>query len=76
MPGVDGCEFARRLRAAAARPPLLIAVTGLASEWSQQRAYAAGFALYLVKPVAPAELVALLRQCEQARDEAVHPAAY
>jgi CheY-like chemotaxis protein len=76
MPGVDGCEFAHRLRGVAARPPLLVAVTGLSTDRSQQRASAAGFALYLVKPVAPAGLVTLLRQCEQARgDETPNPTA-
>jgi CheY-like chemotaxis protein len=68
MPGVDGYEVARRLRAGhTARPPILIAVTALGHAWGGTPARAAEFHLYLTKPVPPAELVAVLRQCDQAR---------
>ena len=69
MPGVDGCEFARRLLAAAAssHPPLLIAITEPNTDWDRQRASAAGFVLYLTKPVPPGELINVVRQCVQAR---------
>ena len=60
MPGVDGFEVVRRLRAMDA-PPVLVAVTGLGSEYDRQRAGEAGFTCYLVKPVPPQELVAELR---------------
>ena len=66
MPGVDGFEVAHQLRAGD-HPPVLVAVTGLKSDWDRQRAHDAGFALYLVKPVAPEELVTIVRQCGQAR---------
>jgi CheY-like chemotaxis protein len=46
MPDVDGFEVARRLRAMDV-PPVLVAVTGLGSDWDRQRAYEAGFVLYL-----------------------------
>jgi CheY-like chemotaxis protein len=77
MPGVDGCEFARRLLATAAtsRPPLLIAITGRDTDWDRQRAFAAGFVLYLTKPVPPDELINVIRQCADSRNEASHPAA-
>ena len=47
LPGMDGCELARKLRA---RPhcPLLIAYTGHPEE--RRRAMKAGFAAFLVKP--------------------------
>jgi CheY-like chemotaxis protein len=66
VPPTDGYEVARRLRALhPLRPPILIAVTGLTESWNQDRAAAAGFMVYLVKPVPPAELVSLLKQCEE-----------
>jgi signal transduction histidine kinase/CheY-like chemotaxis protein len=51
MPGMDGYEVARRLRAAATEPrPLLIALTGYGAEEDLQRAQAAGFDAHFVKP--------------------------
>jgi CheY-like chemotaxis protein len=70
MPGVDGFEAARRL-GELARPPFLIAVTGRPMNWDRGRAFAAGFQIYLTKPVPPGELVDLLRQCEHAHAEKV-----
>jgi CheY-like chemotaxis protein len=68
MPVVDGCEVARRLLALRLpRAPILIAVTGMTAAGDREQAAAAGFLLYLVKPVPPDELVSLLRQCEQGR---------
>jgi CheY-like chemotaxis protein len=61
MPGMDGYEVAKRLRA---RDPgvKLVALTG----WSQvediQRTRAAGFADHLSKPVSPTALTAVLRR--------------
>jgi PAS domain S-box-containing protein len=62
MPGMDGHEAARRLRAH--RHPdrafRLIAVTGWGQEEDRQRAREAGFDEHLVKPVGVAELKAVL----------------
>jgi two-component system OmpR family response regulator len=66
MTGVDGYEVARQLQTMDA-PPLLVAVTGLGSDWDRQRAHEAGFTLYLTKPVPPEELVMVVRQCGQSR---------
>ncbi|HVL13232.1 MAG TPA: response regulator [Gemmata sp.] len=66
MPGVDGFQLARRLKDLPAAP-LLVAVTGRTSDADRERAGRAGFAAYLVKPVPPAELLDLVRLCEQAR---------
>jgi two-component system, sensor histidine kinase len=59
LPGIDGYEVARQLRASLPAV-LLVAVTGYGLPEDQQRAYAAGFDLYLVKPVDLAMLSLLL----------------
>jgi CheY-like chemotaxis protein len=62
MPGMDGCELARRIRL---HPSLddsvLVAVTGYADEAHRRLGRAAGFDRYLVKPVEPAAMEELLR---------------
>ena len=59
LPGIDGYEVARRVRAAGARM-LLIALTGYGRPEDKQRALDAGFDAHLVKPVDPDELSALI----------------
>ena len=60
LPGLDGYEVARRLRASGRRQPILIALTGHASPEDEARARAAGFDAHMVKPVDIERLVALL----------------
>ena len=61
LPGVDGYEFARRLRAEPRlRPCLLVAVTGYGEARDRQRGAEAGFAHYLTKPADPREIERLL----------------
>jgi PAS domain S-box-containing protein len=61
MPGMDGYEAARRLRANHPGCPFrLIAVTGWGQEEDRQRVREAGFDEHLVKPVRVAELKAVL----------------
>jgi signal transduction histidine kinase len=61
LPGMDGLEVARRVRARAAqRRPLIIAITGLGRDEDRQRSIAAGFDHHLIKPIDPARLTALL----------------
>jgi PAS domain S-box-containing protein len=61
MPGMDGYELARRLRASALDPrPVLIAVTGWGTEKDKDKAMAAGFDRHLTKPVDPDRLVELI----------------
>ncbi len=63
LPGIDGYEVARRVRARDARRPVLIALTGYGQPEDRRRAAEAGFDEMLVKPVDPtalAELVATL----------------
>lgn len=67
LPGMDGNQLARCLRA---MPELayttLIAVTGYGNKFSRERALAAGFDHYFVKPADPVALVALLNRIRTA----------
>ena len=60
LPGLDGYEVARRLRAAGGRRPLLVALTGYSQPQDRRDAEAAGFDAHLVKPVDPADLARVL----------------
>jgi len=61
LPGMDGLELARRLRADARwRPMRLIALTGYGREADRVQTQAAGFDEHLVKPVAPEQLQAAI----------------
>jgi len=61
LPGMDGFEVARRLRAREASPrPLLVALTGYGQAEDVRRSREAGFDHHLVKPADPAALTALL----------------
>ncbi len=63
MPGVDGYEVCRRLRAMPGGAHLaIIALSGWGQDEDRQRSQAAGFDAHLVKPADPATLVALLAQ--------------
>jgi CheY-like chemotaxis protein len=61
LPGVDGYEVARRLRAAVGGSMRLIALTGYSDGASRQIADAAGFDDFVVKPVLPEVLEGILR---------------
>ena len=61
LPGRDGYEAARRVRAAdGGRRISLVAVTGYGQAKDRQRALAAGFDGHLVKPVDPQKLAAVV----------------
>jgi CheY-like chemotaxis protein len=61
LPGMDGYEVARQLRAQSSEPlPLLIALTGYDQHVYRQRGEAVGFDYYLVKPSDPELLLALI----------------
>jgi CheY-like chemotaxis protein len=61
LPGLDGYEVARYLRASAGvKRPLLIALTGYGSPKDALRAREAGFDAHLVKPVDPGRLAEVL----------------
>jgi CheY-like chemotaxis protein len=63
LPGIDGYEVARRVRAQGRRP-VLIALTGYGQPEDRRRATEAGFDEVLVKPVDPNALTALLATLE------------
>jgi CheY-like chemotaxis protein len=59
MPGIDGCEVTRRLRAEeATRDVPIMIVTAFAEESQAAKALAAGADAYLRKPFSPRELLA------------------
>jgi two-component system, OmpR family, response regulator len=59
MPGLDGGELARRLKAqAGGKPPVTIAVSG----WGPQHPGESGVDLHLLKPADPESLCRLLRR--------------
>jgi len=60
LPGLDGYEVARRVRAAGRAGMLLIAVTGYGQAGDRQRSGEAGFDAHLTKPVDPLALETLL----------------
>lgn len=66
LPGMDGLETCRQLRAMAGSPrPCIIAVTGWGQSADYDRTRAAGFDHHLVKPVEPQRLLALLSTADQ-----------
>ena len=78
MPGPDGIEVARRLRAADPTPVLMLTARDAVADRVQ--GLDSGAADYLVKPVAPAELLArvraLLRRTDGAGEEARRALTY
>jgi CheY-like chemotaxis protein len=62
LPGMDGCEVARRLRAAppGGKRPLLVAISGYGQPDDRGRAEAAGVHLYFLKPLDMEQLQKLL----------------
>lgn len=64
LPEVDGCELARLLRIAMVETPglrtRLVALTGYSDGPMREIAGAAGFDAYMVKPIMPEALEALL----------------
>ena len=64
LPGIDGYEVARRVRALDGRRPVLIALTGYGQPEDRRRASEAGFDGMLVKPVDPTALTTLLATLE------------
>lgn len=69
MPGMNGYELGRQLRARTPEhPPVLAAVTACSDEKHLDRAAAAGFALHFTKPADPLEVIDQLGECiDQAR---------
>jgi CheY-like chemotaxis protein len=61
LPGMDGTELARRLRATpSGRGALIAATTGYGQHFDRRNALRAGFDHYFVKPIEPPKLLAVL----------------
>jgi CheY-like chemotaxis protein len=61
LPGMDGYELARRLRAEGLAGELLVSITGYGLEEDRRRAEEAGFDHHLTKPVDPDTLLRLFK---------------
>ncbi|MFB1485935.1 MULTISPECIES: ATP-binding protein [unclassified Thiocapsa] len=73
MPGMNGLELARRIRARPEyRQIALIAMTGLGEQADRQRSLDAGFDRHLVKPISFDALDAVLRDLRN-HDRQAHP---
>jgi len=68
LPGMNGYEVARRIRATLPASVTLVALSGYGQEEHRQRANEVGFNRYLVKPVRDDQLAAVLSNC-RARHE-------
>jgi CheY-like chemotaxis protein len=63
LPGIDGYQVARNLRASTAgKEMLLVALTGYGRREDRARALECGFDLHLMKPVQPEKLYGILAQ--------------
>jgi signal transduction histidine kinase/CheY-like chemotaxis protein len=62
LPGLDGFEVARRVRAMSGARPVLIALTGYALDDDRRKAHEAGFAFHVAKPMDPETLRELIRR--------------
>jgi CheY-like chemotaxis protein len=60
LPGLDGYQVARRIRADPSLAPILVALTGYAAPADRERATEAGFDHHLGKPIELARLDELL----------------
>jgi signal transduction histidine kinase/DNA-binding response OmpR family regulator len=69
LPGLDGLEVARRIRAMNLSPrPMLVALTGYGQNDDVRRSREAGFDHHLVKPTDPQTLIALLSSAPQPKN--------
>ena len=61
LPGMNGYQVGRALKSARSHAPVvLVAVSGYGQEEDRRRSREAGFDYHLVKPVAPADLAAII----------------
>jgi signal transduction histidine kinase/CheY-like chemotaxis protein len=67
LPGRNGLDLARELRARPAMDATLVAVSGFSGTEHVDRALTAGFDVHLAKPVDPAELVTVVRDAARLR---------
>ena len=75
LPGMDGLEVLARLRAAAAAPPPVLALTALAMSGDRERILAAGADAYLAKPAPLAVLEQEVRRLAASRGSSPNASA-
>ena len=64
MPGMDGYELARRMRAESwGKQALLVALTGWGQDQHRRRSHEAGFDRHMIKPANAEALRAVLNSC-------------
>jgi signal transduction histidine kinase len=69
LPGMDGFEVARQLRAGSEKDVRLIALSGYGQPEDRRKTLDAGFDMHLVKPVDPAHLSTAIAAVRKQRDE-------
>jgi CheY-like chemotaxis protein len=69
LPGMDGYEVARRLRARRGKDLFLVALSGYGQIEDRRRALEAGFDLHIVKPVNPDRLSSVIASLQRRRQE-------
>ena len=69
LPGIDGVEATRRIRALAGNPRRIpiVGVSGHAGPGDEAAARAAGMDAYLVKPLSPSALAAVIAAATEVR---------
>ena len=67
LPGIDGLEATRRIRARIGPAVRVIGVSGRSSDEQAARARAAGMDAYLPKPVSPSALARVLSRSDRQR---------
>jgi CheY-like chemotaxis protein len=66
LPGVDGYEVARRVRAEdRAKPPFIVAITGYGAEEDRRRCEEVGIDLHLIKPADFEQVRSVLKRFER-----------
>ena len=70
LPGFDGYEVAKRVRAALGRDILLVAMAGYGQAEERERALEAGFDHHLTKPVSGREIIALVARSAVKHEQA------
>ena len=65
LPGIDGYEVLRRMHAQGSAPTLSVALTGHWDARCVERCREGGFDRFLEKPMSPATLGVILRECEE-----------
>ncbi|MGH7315885.1 MAG: ATP-binding protein, partial [Candidatus Rokuibacteriota bacterium] len=70
LPGMDGYEVARRLRASRGKEVGLIALSGYGQPEDRRKVLAAGFDTHMVKPVDPTHLSVVIASLQGRRREA------